>query len=89
MVHWWLAGSLWPAFTPYPFFSGIPKVTRCSISAFNAHRSKVTTVVVEVGVLKIYVAAMEALNDKERQDETQFNTKIGGKTSLGPSYFAL
>jgi hypothetical protein len=44
---------------------------------------------VQVGALKIYVAAMEALRIKERQDETQFTTKIGGKTSLGPSYFAL
>ncbi len=26
---------------------------------------------------------------KERGDETQFTTKIGGKSSLGPSYFAL
>jgi hypothetical protein len=26
---------------------------------------------------------------KERQDETQFITKIAGKTSLGPSYFVL
>ncbi len=25
----------------------------------------------------------------ERQDEIQFTTKIGGKTSLGPSYFVL
>jgi hypothetical protein len=24
---------------------------------------------------------------KETEDETQFTTKIGGKTSLGPSYF--
>ncbi len=39
--------------------------------------------------MKIYVAAMEALRKKERQDETQFTTKIGGKTSLGPSYFLL
>ncbi len=36
--------------------------------------------------MKKYVAAMEALRKKERQDETQFTTKIGGKTSLGPSY---
>ncbi len=34
--------------------------------------------------MKIYVAAVEALRKKERQDETQFTTKIGGKTSLGP-----
>jgi hypothetical protein len=26
---------------------------------------------------------------KGTQDETQFTTKIGGKTSLGPSYFLL
>jgi hypothetical protein len=39
--------------------------------------------------VKIYVAEVEALRKKERQDETQFTTKIGGKTSLGPSYFIL
>jgi hypothetical protein len=39
--------------------------------------------------VKIYVAAVEALRKKERQDETQFTTKIGGKTSLGPIYFVL
>jgi hypothetical protein len=27
--------------------------------------------------------------EKERQGETQFTTKIGGKTSLGPHYFVL
>jgi hypothetical protein len=35
-------------------------------------------VVVQVGGVK---------RKKERQDETQFTTKIGGKTSWGPSYF--
>jgi len=39
--------------------------------------------------VKIYVAAVQALRKKETQDETQFTTKIGGKTSLGPSYFIL
>jgi hypothetical protein len=42
--------------------------------------------------VKIYVAAVEAfkaLRKKERGDETQFTTEIGGKTSLGPSYFVL
>jgi hypothetical protein len=39
--------------------------------------------------VKIYVAAVEALKKKERQDEAQFTTKIGGKTSSGPSYFIL
>jgi len=36
-----------------------------------------------------YVAALEALRKKERQDETQFTTKMAGKTSLRPSYFVL
>ncbi len=39
--------------------------------------------------MKISVVAVEVLMKKERQDETQFTTKMGGKTSLGPSYFAL
>ncbi len=37
--------------------------------------------------MKIYVAAVEAPRKNERQDETQFTTKIGGKTSLGPFLF--
>jgi hypothetical protein len=37
-------------------------------------------VVVQVGTVKIYVAAAEVLlRTKERGDETQFTTKIGGK----------
>jgi hypothetical protein len=44
------------------------------------------SVVVQVGAVKIYVIAVKALREKERQDETQFTTKIDGKTSLGPSY---
>jgi hypothetical protein len=39
--------------------------------------------------VKIYVAAAEALKKKERGDGTQFTPKIGGKSSLGPSYFVL
>jgi hypothetical protein len=50
---------------------------------------RVIIIVVQVGAVKIYVAAVEALRKKERQDETQFTTKIGGKTSLGPIYFVL
>jgi hypothetical protein len=46
-------------------------------------------VVVQGGAVKIYLAAMKALRKKERGDETGFTTKIGGKTSLGPSYFVL
>jgi len=61
----------------------------CWNSAFNAQGSRVITVIVYVGALKIYVAAVQALRKKETQDETQFMIKIGGKTSLGPSYFLL
>jgi hypothetical protein len=44
---------------------------------------------VQVGVVKIYVAAVEEHRKKERGDETQFTTKIGGQTSFGLSYFVL
>jgi hypothetical protein len=44
-------------------------------------------VVVQVRAVKIYVAAVEALRKKERQDETEFTTKIGGKTSFGTLLF--
>jgi hypothetical protein len=60
-----------------------------SFLAFNAQGSWVIIVVVQVGAVKIYVTEVEALKKKERQDEAQFTTKIGGKTSLGPSYFIL
>ncbi len=39
--------------------------------------------------MKIYVAAAEALRKEDKQDETQFTTKIGGKTSLGPKLFCF
>jgi hypothetical protein len=39
--------------------------------------------------VKIYGIVMDSLMKKERGDETQFTTKIGGKTSLGLSYFVL
>jgi hypothetical protein len=50
---------------------------------------KVIIVVVQVRAVKIYVAAMEAFRKKERGDETQFTTKIGGKISLSLKYFVL
>jgi hypothetical protein len=53
----------------------------------SEYEMRLITVVVEVGAVKIYVAAEEALRKKERGDETQFTTKIGGKTSLDTSYF--
>jgi len=35
------------------------------------------------------LAAMEVIREKERQDETQFTTKIGGKTSLGSQLYCF
>ncbi len=56
----------------------------------GAQDSRLIIVVVITGTrVKIYAAAVEALKKKERQDETQFITKIGGQTSLDPSYFVL
>jgi hypothetical protein len=57
--------------------------------AFNTQGSRLIIVVVQEWTVKIYLAALEALMKKERQDETQFTTKIGGKTSLSPRNFDL
>jgi len=55
-------------------------------SASYAQGSRLIIVVVQVGAQKIYVTALEA---KERQDETEFTTKIARKTKWGPNYFVL
>jgi len=39
---------------------------------FNAQGWRVIIVVVQLGAVKKYVAPLEALRKKERQDETQF-----------------
>ncbi len=39
--------------------------------------------------MKIYVAAVEALREKERQDETQFTTKIDGFLSFIPPWMLM
>ncbi len=52
---------------------------KCWVSAFNAQGSRPIIVVVQVGLVKTYEATMEALREKERQDEIQFTSKIGGK----------
>jgi hypothetical protein len=59
---------------------------KCWNSAFNAQSSRIIIVVVQIGAVKIYVAAVEALRKKERGDETQYTTQNGGKTSLCPSF---
>jgi hypothetical protein len=56
---------------------------KCWNSASHAQGSRAIIVIVQVVAVKIYVAAVGSLKKKERGDETQFTTKIGGKTSFG------
>jgi hypothetical protein len=43
---------------------------KCRNSAFNAQGSRVIIAVVQVGSVKTYVAALDALKKQERGDET-------------------
>ncbi len=62
---------------------------KCWYSAFNAQDSRLIIVVVQLQAVKIYVAALEALRKKERQDETQFTTKIDGFLSFIPRWMLM
>ncbi len=44
---------------------------KCWYSAFNAQGSRLIVVVVQWGAVKIYVAALQALRKKDRQDQRQ------------------
>jgi hypothetical protein len=57
---------------------------KCCNSASNVQGSRLIIVVVQFGAVKIYVATVEALRKNERQDETQFPTKIDGFLSFIP-----
>jgi hypothetical protein len=50
---------------------------KCLNSTFNAQGSVLIIVVVHVGAVNIYIAAVQAL--RKQENETQFTTKIGGK----------
>jgi hypothetical protein len=62
------------SFTPYPLFQWYPQTNeillnlsmKCRNSAFNAQGSKVIIMAVQVGAVKIYVAAVEALRKKRK-----------------------
>jgi hypothetical protein len=62
---------------------------KCWYSALNAQGSRLIIVIVQLGAVKIYVVAMEALKKKERQDETQFTTKIDGFLSFIPPWMVM
>jgi hypothetical protein len=46
---------------------------------------RLIVVFVQLRAVKIYATAVEALRKKERQDETQFITKLDGFLSFTPS----
>jgi hypothetical protein len=86
-----------PSLSPpntYPFFEWYPQnkeillnlSMKCWYSAFNAQGgSRVTIIVVQVGAVENICSRSESAQD--RGDETQFTTKIGGKTSFGSQLF--
>ncbi len=82
------------SFTLYPLFQWYSQIReillnlnmKCWNSAFYVQGSRLIIVLIQVGAVKIYVATMKR---KKRGDETEFATKIGGKTSLGPPYLVL
>ncbi len=62
---------------------------KCWNPAFNAQGSRLIIVVVRLVAVKYYVAAMEARRKKERQDETQFTTKIHCFLSFIPRWMLM
>ncbi len=59
-------------------------------SAFSAQGSRVIIVgLCTSGSSENICSSSGGARKKESQDEIQFPTKIGGKTSLGPSCFAF
>jgi hypothetical protein len=62
---------------------------KCWNSPFNAQGSRLIILIVQVRAVKIYVAAVEALRKKERQDETQCTTKIDGFLNFRPFWMLM
>jgi hypothetical protein len=61
---------------------------KCWNPAFNARGPRLI-VVVQLGAVKIYAASVEARRKKERQDETQFITKMDGFLSFIPRWMLI
>ncbi len=99
--------SLWASFHPLtPLFSGIRKVrgdfiksqyemlklsTKRWIPAFNAQGSRGIIVAVQVGAVKIYVAAVEVLRKtkKGRHGETHETSKLIVFLSFNPGWMLM
>jgi hypothetical protein len=50
---------------------------------------RLIVVVIQLGAVKIYVVAVEALRKKETQDETQFTTKIDSRFATNCSSYTV
>jgi hypothetical protein len=75
---------LWACFhILIPSFSGIGKGRKFDLM----HKRLIIVVFTGRSTENICNKQWGGFKKKERQDETQFTTKIGGKSSLGPSYF--
>jgi hypothetical protein len=59
---------------------------KCWYWAFKAQGLRLIIVNVQLEAVKIYVAGVEAQRKKERQNETQFTTKIDGILSFIPPW---
>jgi hypothetical protein len=59
---------------------------KCWISAFYAHGSRGIIVAIQVGAVKIYVAAVDTLRKNERQGETH---EIDGFVSFTPPWMLM
>jgi hypothetical protein len=70
---------------PFPPLSVVSAKLRNFIKSQYAQGSKLIVVIVQVVAVRIYVAAVEVLMKKERQNETQFTTKIARKTRYSGS----
>jgi hypothetical protein len=57
---------------------------KCCNSAFNAQGLRLIIVVVQLGAVKIYVAAVEALRKRKDRMKLKFTTKIDGFLSFIP-----
>jgi len=88
----WILGvfNIFP-FTPYPLFKWYTqsKEILLNLSYAQSLRAIIVGCIRRSSAKYMYIAAVDALRKKERQDETQFTTKIGGKNSLDLSYFVL
>jgi hypothetical protein len=90
-----------PGFTPYRLYLWYLQSKEILLnlsmnhwnSAFNAQGLRIIVLIVQIRALKICIAGGRSGGDQEKGKTGWklglLTTKIGGKTSLGPNYFAL